>query len=1156
MKKAIIITATALTFSSVLTSPLQVLAAQATEKVESSQKKTPRVEGVAVVTTSAEFIAAAKNTTINEIQLGNDITLTSKPSINHPIVINGLNHVLDMKGHTIGLTNAATSLHFKDINLLNGQGGEVGTLNLAGTILANGSTDVIFENTTHVGKELVNARTKTLTFKGQNTFTNTGSTEYMAAKNVVVDDGASVLIQGSKNVLWDAPIISLAYGGNGTFKMGANSSFKIDNPGRGPALGRVWVESNDLDVYLGANSKLDLNSTTSSYTDSHALTFTKLIGNEGAEFKAYSNNADAIKAIRGGSTIDLSQTKFDIKTNNKNKNATNLTGTSTITFDNKEVSSWTKGLVDGNPTQTWKNVKAVATSNNNKPVTVNPSNVLGNFDLSQYGRISGSGEAVTNEKPVIDANNKEITVGDSFDPMAGVTATDKEDGDLTSSVTVKSNNVDTSKPGTYDVVYTVTDSDGNTTEKTITVTVKEKASNEKPVIDANNKEITVGDSFDPMAGVTATDKEDGDLTSSVTVKSNNVDTSKPGTYDVVYTVTDSDGNTTEKTITVTVKEKASNEKPVIDANNKEITVGDSFDPMAGVTATDKEDGDLTSSVTVKSNNVDTSKPGTYDVVYTVTDSDGNTTEKTITVTVKEKATQGTITPLVYTEGDRNITGTFTGDVVTAKLYVDGEYRSAGGTFENGEFTYYAQAQDLKVGQTVYLVAFDKNGKELDRKPVQIKAPDTKGTITPLVYTEGDRNITGTFTGDVVMAKLYVDGEYRSAGGAFENGEFTYYAQAQDLKVGQTVYLVAFDKNGKELDRKPVQIKAPDTKGTITPLVYTEGDRNITGTFTGDVVTAKLFVDGEYRGRGGAFENGEFTYYAQTQDLKVGQTVYLVALDKNGKELDRKPVQIKAPDTKGTITPVEYTMGDANITGTYTGDVTYAKLKVNGEYVGNPGGSFENGQFEFYAKNKFKATDNVVIEAYDKFGKLLDSKTVQINDAISEGTITPAEYTIGDSNITGTYTGDVTYAKLKVNGEYVGTAGGKFTNGQFEYYAKNKFTEKDDVVIEAYNSQYKLLDSQKVTVKSNIQLKGEFTEATYKIGETSIKGRFTGDIQYAKVYVNGIQLQAIGGSFNAESFSFYVGNNANIKVGDIVKIEGYNNLQPNSPLDTKEVEIIE
>ncbi|MBC2370357.1 DUF5011 domain-containing protein, partial [Listeria booriae] len=308
--------------------------------------------------------------------------------------------------------------------------------------------------------------------------------------------------------------------------------------------------------------------------------------------------------------------------------------------------------------------------------------------------------------PVINATDKTITVGDTFNKMEGVTATDIEDGDITSSITTKGD-VDTTVAGKYIIEYSVMDSDQNIADKFVTITVK--ARDEAPVINASDKEITVGDAFNPMEGVTATDKEDGDITGSVRVEGE-VDTSTAGTYAVKYSVTDSANHTTEKTINVTVKEKASNESPVINASDKEITVGDAFNPMEGVTATDREDGDLTSSVTVKSNNVDTAKPGTYNVIYTVMDKDGNTTEKTINVTVKEKATQGTINPLVYTEGDLNIKGTYTGDVKTVKLFVNGEYRGIGGTFENGNFTYYAQSQGINAGQNVYLVALDKNGK--------------------------------------------------------------------------------------------------------------------------------------------------------------------------------------------------------------------------------------------------------------------------------------------------------------------------------------------------------------------------------------------------------------------------------------------------------------
>ena len=63
--------------------------------------------------------------------------------------------------------------------------------------------------------------------------------------------------------------------------------------------------------------------------------------------------------------------------------------------------------------------------------------------------------------PVIHVEDKTLTVGDTFDAMKGVTATDAEDGDLTDKIVITKNTVDTSKAGKYTVVYEVTDSHGN-----------------------------------------------------------------------------------------------------------------------------------------------------------------------------------------------------------------------------------------------------------------------------------------------------------------------------------------------------------------------------------------------------------------------------------------------------------------------------------------------------------------------------------------------------------------------------------------------------------------------------------------------------------------------------------------------------------------------
>ena len=51
--------------------------------------------------------------------------------------------------------------------------------------------------------------------------------------------------------------------------------------------------------------------------------------------------------------------------------------------------------------------------------------------------------------------HKVLTVGDTFDPKADVTASDKEDGDITANLEVVKNEVDTTKAGVYEVTYKV-----------------------------------------------------------------------------------------------------------------------------------------------------------------------------------------------------------------------------------------------------------------------------------------------------------------------------------------------------------------------------------------------------------------------------------------------------------------------------------------------------------------------------------------------------------------------------------------------------------------------------------------------------------------------------------------------------------------------------
>ena len=98
------------------------------------------------------------------------------------------------------------------------------------------------------------------------------------------------------------------------------------------------------------------------------------------------------------------------------------------------------------------------------------------------------------------------------------------------------------------------------------------AENKAPVISgASDKTIYAGDPFDPKAGVTASDAEDGDLTDAILI-SGTVNTAVTGTYTLTYQVTDNGGKTASITVTVTVKDPLTDEYPEYD-NSATYTSG-------------------------------------------------------------------------------------------------------------------------------------------------------------------------------------------------------------------------------------------------------------------------------------------------------------------------------------------------------------------------------------------------------------------------------------------------------------------------------------------------------------------------------------------------------------------------------------------------------
>ncbi|KJF93660.1 immunoglobulin-like domain-containing protein [Photobacterium angustum] len=172
----------------------------------------------------------------------------------------------------------------------------------------------------------------------------------------------------------------------------------------------------------------------------------------------------------------------------------------------------------------------------------------------------------------------------------------------------------------------------------------------KPVImGVTDARVQHRTSFDAMAGVTATDKEDGTLTSAINV-SGLVDTQRVGEYVLTYSVSDSDNNETVSPRKVTVFSALPTFAGVA---NAVVKIGENFDVMAGVSASDAEDGDLTANIKV-SGTVNTAVAGQYELVYSITDSANQTVTVKRTVVVNDGSivcTNPWKADATYVEGD-------------------------------------------------------------------------------------------------------------------------------------------------------------------------------------------------------------------------------------------------------------------------------------------------------------------------------------------------------------------------------------------------------------------------------------------------------------------------------------------------------------------------
>jgi len=225
-----------------------------------------------------------------------------------------------------------------------------------------------------------------------------------------------------------------------------------------------------------------------------------------------------------------------------------------------------------------------------------------------------------------------------------ILAIDDYDGNVTTEIEEVSNNYEpTKKAGTYDINYYVSDSAGNENTLKLKVLILDDV---EPVITGQNVYNT--NQLVPLnvetirTSLKANDNNDGDISYDIEIDTDNYsgNENEPGSYEILFFVQDSAGNTTYYSVIVNVDYK-DDEAPVIGGEDKYIIKNTETLTLEqiinNVTVTDNIDNNLKDSIVIEYDDfsMNVGKVGLFSVILAVSDSTGNKTTKTITIQIND-----------------------------------------------------------------------------------------------------------------------------------------------------------------------------------------------------------------------------------------------------------------------------------------------------------------------------------------------------------------------------------------------------------------------------------------------------------------------------------------------------------------------------------------
>ncbi|MBA3927936.1 immunoglobulin-like domain-containing protein, partial [Listeria rustica] len=161
----------------------------------------------------------------------------------------------------------------------------------------------------------------------------------------------------------------------------------------------------------------------------------------------------------------------------------------------------------------------------------------------------------------------------------------------------------------------------------------------------------------------------------------------------------------------------------------------------------------------------------------------------------------------------------------------------------------------------------------------------------------------------------------------------YYAKDKITDKTDVVKMIGYNSEGTIIDTKDVSVAGPESLVgaiTINPSNFAiSTDSYVKGTFTGNVKTVSLVVNGVESAKVGVIDGTTWQYYAKGKILKPTDVVSVKAYNAAGTLVDTKTLTVtQNPAGTSTIVPAAFKLKtDTNVKGTFTGSVKYVALKV-------------------------------------------------------------------------------------------------------------------------------------------------------------------------------------------------------------------------------------